>query len=440
MKKWIMLIWLLTTAGIAQACDVCGCSAGGSSFGLLPNYHRHFMGIRYQYRSFLSEHHDAPGVFSTERYHSAEVWGRWVLGKRFQLFGQLPYNHYTQEQEGAMRSFDGLGDASLIAQVVVFNTGDSLGLSWRHGLQLGGGVKLPTGRSRAGEGSGDISPSLLPGTGSFDFPIQGLYTLRYGKWGANLEASYRINTANRDEYRFGNRLNGSLRVFYAPGKGKAIFMPNAGIQFERGVRPAIRVFGIPDRRTGPVRPGRVGSFFGEMGPGLYVPASFEPTSGGWLYPGQTALFDEPSIYFLTTKTFHTMKNTSVFFKALLIFGLATPLFLSSCDKEHEHNSAVIEIDEPLAGQVFEQGDTVFIHAHATGEADLHGYELTLTDLSTNAVLFSETAHEHGLTLHMESFWVNDIAATADVKLEVSVTLSHEGDELETEAVEFNCKS
>ncbi|MBK6902378.1 MAG: hypothetical protein IPH04_06075 [Saprospirales bacterium] len=234
MKKWIMLIWLLTTAGIAQACDVCGCSAGGSSFGLLPNYHRHFMGIRYQYRSFLSEHHDAPGVFSTERYHSAEVWGRWVLGKRFQLFGQLPYNHYTQEQEGATRSFDGLGDASLIAQVVVFNTGDSLGLSWRHGLQLGGGVKLPTGRSRAGEGSGDISPSLLPGTGSFDFPIQGLYTLRYGKWGANLEASYRINTANRDEYRFGNRLNGSLRVFYAPEKGKAIFMPNAGIQFERG--------------------------------------------------------------------------------------------------------------------------------------------------------------------------------------------------------------
>ena len=135
-----------------------------------------------------------------------------------------------------------------------------------------------------------------------------------------------------------------------------------------------------------------------------------------------------------------MKNTSVFFKALLIFGLATPLFLSSCDKEHEHNSAVIEIDEPLAGQVFEQGDTVFIHAHATGEADLHGYELTLTDLSTNAVLFSETAHEHGLTLHMESFWVNDIAATADVKLEVSVTLSHEGDEVETEAVEINCKS
>ena len=135
-----------------------------------------------------------------------------------------------------------------------------------------------------------------------------------------------------------------------------------------------------------------------------------------------------------------MKNTSVFFKALLIFGLATPLFLSSCDKEHEHNSAVIEIDEPLAGQVFEQGDTVFIHAHATGEADLHGYELTLSNLSNDEVLFTESGHEHGLSLHMETFWVNDIAATADVKLEVTVILSHEGDEVETEAVEFNCKN
>lgn len=230
MKKWILLIWLLTTAGMAQACDVCGCSAGGSSLGLLPNYHRHFMGIRYQYRSFLSEHHDAAGVYSTERYHTAEVWGRWVLGKRFQMFAQVPYNRYLQEQGGLTQTFTGLGDVSLIGQVVVFNTGDSLGRSWRQGLQLGGGVKLPTGRSQAGE----ANPSLLPGTGSFDFPIQGLYTLRYGKWGVNLEASYRFNTANRDEYRFGNRLNGSLRVFYAPEKGKAIFMPNAGIQFERG--------------------------------------------------------------------------------------------------------------------------------------------------------------------------------------------------------------
>lgn len=135
-----------------------------------------------------------------------------------------------------------------------------------------------------------------------------------------------------------------------------------------------------------------------------------------------------------------MKNIPFFLKTFLIAGLGTATVLTACEKEHEHNSAVIEIEEPMAGHEFEHGDTVFIHAHATGETDLHGYELTLTNLSNQEVLFTATGEDHDVTLHMESFWVNHIAAAADVELEVKVFLSHEEDEVETKTVQFKCKS
>ncbi|MBP8240682.1 MAG: hypothetical protein KAX50_12000 [Saprospiraceae bacterium] len=53
------LLWVLAS-GQVLACDVCGCAVGGNYLGILPQFRRHFAGVRFQYRTFDSEH---PNLF-----------------------------------------------------------------------------------------------------------------------------------------------------------------------------------------------------------------------------------------------------------------------------------------------------------------------------------------------------------------------------------------
>ena len=43
---------LLMTATVSQACDACGCKLSGFSFGILPQYTSHFVGLRYTHAAF----------------------------------------------------------------------------------------------------------------------------------------------------------------------------------------------------------------------------------------------------------------------------------------------------------------------------------------------------------------------------------------------------
>jgi len=97
---------------------------------------------------------------------------------------------------------------------------------------LGGGIKLPTGKFRSIDDGNVANPNMQKGTGSFDFIINGVYTIRYKKAGINTEASYRLNTVNRDNYRFGNRINLSMKAFLWLKAKDVSFLPNAGFSFE----------------------------------------------------------------------------------------------------------------------------------------------------------------------------------------------------------------
>ena len=49
MRYLFVFVLLAGATTVALACDVCGCSAGGNYFGILPRFGKHFLGIRYQY-------------------------------------------------------------------------------------------------------------------------------------------------------------------------------------------------------------------------------------------------------------------------------------------------------------------------------------------------------------------------------------------------------
>lgn len=241
MKKWFALAVLVFSLHEASACEICGCSGNGYHLGILPQFKKHFIGVRNFYRVFNSQHLISEqlhilGKKSVEYFNTTEVWGRYHIGKKTQLFALLPYNSYTQKEEGLpAQQVQGVGDISILANRILMtkNAGkmDKLQQTW----QAGGGVKLPTGKYDS-DNSDDLNASMNAGTGSVDILLNTIYTLRYNHFGLNVDAGYRINTANTDEFRYGNRITTGARFFYWKNLGRAMqwsVLPNVGILYDR---------------------------------------------------------------------------------------------------------------------------------------------------------------------------------------------------------------
>lgn len=200
MRNRILFIafFIAAVSGTASACDVCGCSVGGNYFGILPQFQQNFVGVRYQQRSFSSEHLTLfPGeepLRTQEAFHTTEIWGRYVPHPKVHLFAFVPYNFFTKDEENIHSVVSGIGDVSLMAHYIVLNNGNESKRKWKQALQIGIGIKMPTGKSNHIQShSGLLIPSLQAGTGAFDLPFSAIYTIRNGKWGANAEANYRLN-------------------------------------------------------------------------------------------------------------------------------------------------------------------------------------------------------------------------------------------------------
>ena len=64
-----------------------------------------------------------------------------------------------------------------------------------------------------------------------------MYDLRIQDFGVNTTASYKINTANRDDYRYGNKLSSTIQAYYKVRvKNKFTIAPNAGLAYEIAAR------------------------------------------------------------------------------------------------------------------------------------------------------------------------------------------------------------
>lgn len=234
MRTLFIAGFLLAISATAVACDVCGCSVGGNYFGILPGFHQHFIGLRWSSeRSYTALSADAlrAGRFhSEEQFRAVEVLARFYPAHRWQTLLMAPWRFYSQAENSVISKAQGLGDVSLLGSYVLLDTGDSLRGQWRQTLNLGGGLKLPTGRSRlAAADGGALHPNLQPGSGSTDFLFLAAYTLRRGPWGASADVLGRINTRNHQQYQFGNRLSGSVKCFYWTQLRRLTLLPNAGI-------------------------------------------------------------------------------------------------------------------------------------------------------------------------------------------------------------------
>jgi hypothetical protein len=238
MRTLFIIVALLAFAPAASACDVCGCSIGGNYFGILPQFHKHFVGLRWSAQSFQSAHSQSAakrGEFdSEERFTTLDLMARFYPMRRVQMLVLAPYHDFRRLENGLLTHNAGIGDLSLLANYILLDSGDSLHQRWKHTLTVGGGVKLPTGHFGTKDSDGQIlHENLQPGSGSTDFMLSATYTLRRAAWGISTDILGRLNTTNKSGYHFGNRISGAAKVFYVKTFRKVTLLPNVGVFVDR---------------------------------------------------------------------------------------------------------------------------------------------------------------------------------------------------------------
>lgn len=236
MKKTLTLFVLLIVGMNAVACEICGCGVGNFYMGIMPQFNRHFVGLRYRQMSFDS-HLGTGGTKSHltthELFQTAELWARFYPTQRWQVMAFLPYhmNRQTDYNQTFSKTLSGLGEGVLLANYrLLDNVADTTQRRFRHNLFIGGGIKLPTAQFRfdATDNQQVANPNFQLGSGSTDFLANLVYVVRAGKWGLSTDLNLKINTANPDGYRFGNRINGQAALFHARNVRGISVMPYVG--------------------------------------------------------------------------------------------------------------------------------------------------------------------------------------------------------------------
>jgi len=234
MKKIILILIFSITLSSVHSCEFCGCGVGNFYLGILPQFSKNFVGVRYQAQRFDSHVGLHPSLATSEYFQSTEVWGRFYPIPKLQVMTMVTYHVNKQVTTSGNVYLEGLGDIPVLVNYNVFTTTrDDEDHLVNHDLWAGGGIKLPTGKYKFQETPTEVAnPNFQLGTGSVDFFMNGLYTLRYKKIGINADATYKMNTYNNDQYHFGNKFNGSAAFVFVQQIGQVGIMPSAGMYFE----------------------------------------------------------------------------------------------------------------------------------------------------------------------------------------------------------------
>lgn len=256
MKNLLAAWGLLLLPTMVQACDVCGIFMSvqphdrTSSVSLLWRW-RHLEGnlTTPGLLQGAPKHggHGVEGIALTgddhyrELYQVLEARADLWLGDRVAVLASIPVvNNYRQVNGIISTDIYGVGDPLLIARYQVVNT-KCLSEDERtvHRLLLGGGAKLPLGRSDVRFLDQPVAVDMQPGSGTVDLLATAEYTVRHGRNGAAVNVVARYNQANEEAYRLGHGLSTTAEVFRRWDLGDELrWMPSLGVYHELAGRDA----------------------------------------------------------------------------------------------------------------------------------------------------------------------------------------------------------
>lgn len=253
MKKYILLLTIMTVQSVFAIaekdsiwprfhfqklmredddCDACGCSANGGSMGFSSMFNNNFVGVRYFYQSYKSR----DGIFNNspwvdEDFNTIQAWARIPVAKKIQISALVPYHFHTRQRSTGDENIAGLGDITVLAMYNIYETSRDSTV-FTHKLQVGGGVKAPTGTFNAENNKGSVNPGFQVGTGSWDYLLAGEYVIKKENLGFNAMFNYTFKTENEKLYQFGNQFNYGGTFFYLIERQSIKMVPQLGIAGE----------------------------------------------------------------------------------------------------------------------------------------------------------------------------------------------------------------
>lgn len=241
--KKIMMAAIFLSPLSVLACDICGCGVGSYYIGILPEYNKRFIGLRYQHKNLqthLGPQGNTTPLTTDETYQTAELWGGWNFGKKFRALAFVPYNFNKRSSQASLGDKNGLGDIALMGYYNLFTSSTTLSRKLMvQSFWLGAGIKLPTGKYEASERLAvqETPNNFQLGTASTDFTINAAYDVRLNDLGFNVNANYKLNTSNKYEYRYGNKFTTNALFYYKFRLfHKLTLAPNAGLLYETAAK------------------------------------------------------------------------------------------------------------------------------------------------------------------------------------------------------------
>jgi hypothetical protein len=257
-RKSVRLIFfsLVFSIGIVSggsACDVCGCTASFGGNGILPQFNRNFIGLRYWTTRF--QHPNLPSSTLNgeqvryDRMQTASLWARAHLHSRVQAFVEVPFSRNERVYETWQEGISGMGDLKVSAFYQIWRTADSSAKPLRQMLMAGTGITLPTGKYQNRSEKGLLLPHAFQlGSGSTAYDLRVIYTLRYRSIGLNTELYRQWFEPNELSYHPGMRQGISQQLFYWHKSRAKALMPFVGYQLDRASRD--KDYGTPLTGTG----------------------------------------------------------------------------------------------------------------------------------------------------------------------------------------------
>ncbi|MFH7005400.1 transporter family protein [Flavobacterium bizetiae] len=213
-------------------CDACGCSASSGSMGFGSMLNNNFVGLRYMKQSYTSR----DGIFTNspwidENFNTIQAWARVPVTDKIQISALVPYHFNERQLTAGTENIEGLGDITVMALYTVFETKKD-STFFTHKINLGGGVKLPTGKFKEANNLGSVNQSFQLGTGSWDFPIVSEYVIKHKNLGLNTTLNYIFKTENSKNYQYGDQFNYAGTFFYLFDLKSVQIVPQAGLAGE----------------------------------------------------------------------------------------------------------------------------------------------------------------------------------------------------------------
>jgi hypothetical protein len=208
MKKLFIAFLISLTYTSARACDICGLGTSNYNPFLFPHLSKNYLSINYLHRLY---HIHSDGGLNKEYFNTVLISGQYSINEKLQLVAMLPYQLNRQENFDGTKNIKGLGDVTLMGNYRLWN---HQGRSKTQTVLVGAGVKLPTGNYEASKTETIEDQNFQLGTGSIDYMLNASYRLSYRKWIFSAVGSYKYNTENKENYRYGDVLTTGATAVY----------------------------------------------------------------------------------------------------------------------------------------------------------------------------------------------------------------------------------